>query len=187
VDKANVLKSLAFFRRIFDERSELFPDVIARHLYVDAAALEMVLRPWDLDVVVTENMFGVIISDLAAGVVGGMGVAPSADIGPKTAMFQPSHGSAPDIAGQGIANPIAMIMSIEMMLNWLSEKYADARCAIAADKIRSAIDRMFVKGAALPADWGGSATTDQITRSIVQEISSDDARLDLPRFGAQPW
>jgi len=178
VDKANVLQSMAFFRKIFDECAANFPDITANHLYVDAAALDMVRRPWDLDVIVTENMFGDIISDLAAGVVGGMGVAPSADIGPQTAMFQPSHGSAPDITGQGIANPIAMILSVGMMLDWLGEKYKDRRCIQAASRIQSAVDRVFVDGEIVPADWGGNATTVQITQALIEKIDAREILAD---------
>jgi len=119
VDKANVLPSMAFFRRIFDEIAREYPDVETNRIYVDAAALYLVQRPDRFDVLVTENMFGDILSDLMAGLIGGMGMAPSADIGPKYAVFQPSHGTAPDIAGKGIANPVATILSAGMMLDWL--------------------------------------------------------------------
>lgn len=119
VDKANVLPSMAYFRHIFQQVAAEFPDVATEAFYVDAAALFLVRRPQDFDVMVTENMFGDILSDLAAGLVGGMGMAPSGDIGDKYAVFQPSHGTAPDIAGKGIANPIAMILSAAMMLDWL--------------------------------------------------------------------
>ncbi|MFK8110848.1 MAG: isocitrate/isopropylmalate dehydrogenase family protein [Rubripirellula sp.] len=119
IDKANVLSSMVFFRKIFDEIAKEFPDCKADHCYVDASALFLVRDPNRFDVLVTENMFGDILSDLAAGLVGGMGMAPSGDIGESAAVFQPSHGSAPDIAGKGIANPIAMIVSAAMMLEWL--------------------------------------------------------------------
>ena len=105
VDKANVFRSMAFFRKIFDERARAFPDIEARHNYIDATALDLIRKPWEFDVIVTENMFGDILSDQTAGLVGGMGMAPSADIGDEHGLFQPCHGSAPDIAGQGKANP----------------------------------------------------------------------------------
>ncbi len=101
VDKANVLPSMAFFRRLFLECAARHPDIAADCLYVDAAALRLVQSPWDLDVLVTENMFGDILSDLGAGLMGGMGMAPSADVGDAHAVFQPCHGTAPDIAGRG--------------------------------------------------------------------------------------
>ncbi len=92
-------------------------------VYVDACAAMMVLRPWRFDVMVMENMFGDILSDLAAGLIGGLGIAPSADIGDTHAVFQPCHGTAPDIMGQGKANPTAMILSAAMMLDWLADKH----------------------------------------------------------------
>ena len=121
VDKANVLPSMAFFRRIFDEVAREFPTVTTDRVYVDAMALFLVQRPESFDVLVTENMFGDILSDLAAGIIGGMGMAPSADVGETYGVFQPSHGTAPTIAGKGIANPIATILSVAMMLEWLDD------------------------------------------------------------------
>ncbi len=135
VDKANVLKSNAFFRNIFLEISEEYPEVQAECNYVDALALYLIQRPHTFDVLVTENMFGDILSDLGAGLVGGMGLAPSADIGDDHAVFQPSHGTAPDIAGKGIANPIATILSAAMMLEYLKEKPAAALIYQAVEKI----------------------------------------------------
>lgn len=122
IDKANVLPSMAYFRGIFEEISAEFPDVRTEKIYVDAAALYLVQNPRRFDVMVTENMFGDILSDLTGGLVGGMGMAPSADIGDTHAVFQPSHGSAPDIAGQGIANPVATILSVAMMLDWFDNE-----------------------------------------------------------------
>src|SRR5260370_9480188 len=119
VDKANVLPSMSFFRRIFDEIAEEFPHIRTERIYVDAASLYLVQRPHTFDVMVTENIFGDILSDLAAGLIGGMGMAPSADIGDRYAVFQPSHGSAPDIAGEGIGNPMAAILSAAPMLERL--------------------------------------------------------------------
>ncbi len=142
IDKSNVLPSLAFFRGIFDEIAEQYPDVEAERIYVDASALYFVRRPESFDVVVTENMFGDILSDLAAGLIGGMGMAPSGDIGATHAVFQPSHGSAPDIAGQGISNPVATILSAAMMLDWLGE-----------EKAAEAINRAVEQAMANPQNW----------------------------------
>ena len=111
VDKANVFKAFNWQRDIFAERKAKFPGVETEQLYVDACAAMMVLRPWRFDVMVMENMFGDILSDLAAGLIGGLGIAPSADIGDTHAVFQPCHGTAPDIMGQGKANPTAMVLS----------------------------------------------------------------------------
>jgi len=123
VDKANVFKAFAWARDIFAERAMNFPNVKTDYMYVDACAAQMVRRPWDFDVMVMENMFGDILSDLAAGIVGGLGMAPSADVGDTHAVFQPCHGTAPDIMGQGKANPTAMILSAAMMLDWLADKH----------------------------------------------------------------
>ena len=130
VDKADMFKAYAFFR-LFDESGARHPDVTTERLYVDACSAMLVRRPWDFDVMVMENMFGDILSDLTAGLVGGMGMAPSADIGDTHAVFQPCHGTAPDIMGKGLANPSAMILSAAMMLDWLADKhdYAPAEAA----------------------------------------------------------
>jgi 3-isopropylmalate dehydrogenase len=135
VDKANVLPSMAFFREVFDEIAKEYPQVETERVYVDAMALYLVQRPQSFDVIVTENMFGDILSDLAAATVGGMGMAPSADIGDDLAVFQPAHGSAPDIAGQGKANPVATILSVAMMLEW----FGDVDSLGAAGRIRRAL------------------------------------------------
>ncbi|MEM9410088.1 MAG: isocitrate/isopropylmalate family dehydrogenase, partial [Planctomycetota bacterium] len=119
VDKANVFRSFAFFREVFFDIAKEFPDIHAEAVYVDAMSLYMVQDPDAYDVLVMENQFGDILSDLGAGLVGGLGMAPSAELGQNHALFQPSHGSAPTIAGQNIANPIAMILSAVMMLRWL--------------------------------------------------------------------
>ncbi|MHC4213873.1 MAG: isocitrate/isopropylmalate family dehydrogenase, partial [Planctomycetota bacterium] len=161
VDKANVLPSMVFFRRIFDEVAESFPEVDTERVYVDAAALYLVQRPQDFDVLVTENMFGDILSDLAAGLVGGMGMAPSGDIGDECAVFQPSHGSAPDIAGKGIANPTASILSVAMMLDWLG-------IGQGANLIKSAVQKAFENPEDRTPDMGGILRTHEMTDRIIQ-------------------
>jgi 3-isopropylmalate dehydrogenase len=163
VDKANVLPSMAFFRRIFDEVAREFPDMRTERIYVDAASLYLVQRPQTFDVLITENMFGDILSDLAAGLVGGMGMAPSADIGERHAVFQPSHGSAPDIAGKGIANPAATILSAAMMLDWLHEPRG-------AKLIYGAVEAVFSDPSARTPDLGGSLTTSQLGDRIVSAL-----------------
>jgi 3-isopropylmalate dehydrogenase len=169
VDKANVFTSFAFFRRIFDECAARNPDIKADHAYVDAAALYMLQRPWTFDVLVTENMFGDILSDLAAGLCGGMGFAPSADIGDNHAVFQPCHGTAPDIAGQGKANPIAIILSGAMMLEWLGQRHNSAEAARAGSLIRNAVDAALTQGIR-PYEAGGSDWTGPITRAILEHL-----------------
>ena len=167
VDKANVLPSMAYFRGIFDEIATEFPEVETQRIYVDAAALYLIQRPESFDVLVTENMFGDILSDLLAGIVGGMGMAPSADIGDAWAVFQPSHGSAPDIAGKGIANPVATILSVAMMLDWLGEDIARH----AAARIRRAVRTVFSDRRARTRDLGGSLTTQQMTAEIIAALN----------------
>jgi 3-isopropylmalate dehydrogenase len=171
VDKANVFASFAFFRKVFDERAALFPDIKAEHAYIDATALYMVRKPWDLDVLVTENMFGDILSDLGAGLMGGMGFAPSADIGDTHAVFQPCHGTAPDIAGHDKANPVAMFLSAAMMLEWLGEKHDRPQAITAAQLIRNAVDRTFANGLK-PFEIGGRDGTSDITRRVLEALQT---------------
>jgi 3-isopropylmalate dehydrogenase len=173
VDKANVFRAFAFMRKVFYEVAAEFPDVDARHHYIDAMALDLVRRPWDFDVLPTENLFGDILSDLGAGLIGGMGFAPSADIGNAHGLFQPSHGSAPDIAGQGIANPTAMILSLAMMLRWLGERHRSDGCAAAADEIEGAVDGAFGSGAVRSYDIGGRDGTGAITRAVIERMGKD--------------
>jgi 3-isopropylmalate dehydrogenase len=167
VDKANVLPSMAFFRRVFDEVAREFPDVATDRVYVDAAALYLVRNPERFDVMVTENMFGDILSDLAAALVGGMGMAPSADIGDEFGVFQPSHGSAPDIAGKGIANPVATILSAAMMLEWLD---GDATHD-AARRISSAVASVLSDPSARTPDMGGRLSTSDMGSAIVAALA----------------
>jgi 3-isopropylmalate dehydrogenase len=169
VDKANVFKAFAYFRKIFDERAVRFPDVAARHVYIDACSAALVRRPWDFDVLVTENMFGDILSDLAAGLIGGMGMAPSADVGDAHAVFQPCHGTAPDIMGTGRANPAAMMLSAAMMLDWLAERHDHAAAAEAARRIEQAVDRAFASGLK-PFELGGRDGTAEIARAVMAAL-----------------
>lgn len=163
VDKANVLPTMVFFREIFDEVAQDFPEVETEHIYVDAAALFLVQRPDSFDVLVTENMFGDILSDLAAGLIGGMGMAPSGDIGEDCAVFQPSHGTAPDIADQGKANPIGTILSAALMLEWLGETEA-------AGLIRKAVQTVLTNPAHRTPDMGGRESTTSLTAQIIAEL-----------------
>lgn len=167
VDKANVLPSMAFFRQVFDEIAREFPQVETERIYVDAASLYFVQNPERFDVIVTENMFGDILSDLAAGLVGGMGMAPSGDIGDRYAVFQPSHGSAPDIAGKGIANPVATILSAAMMLEWLDTPAAQRGTAM----IRRAVHTVFSDRTARTRDLGGSLSTTEMGAAIESALA----------------
>lgn len=168
VDKANVLPSMAFLRRIFDEVASAYPDLETERIYVDAAALYLVQQPHRFDVMVMENLFGDILSDLAAGLIGGMGMAPSADIGERYAVFQPSHGTAPDIAGREIANPVATILSSAMMLEWLG---GDAALRGAA-RIRAAVAAVCSDSANATPDLGGKLSTAAVTGLIVAALAS---------------
>jgi len=169
VDKANAFKAYAWFRSIFDERAKNFPGVTTDHIYVDACAALMVRRPWDFDVMVMENMFGDILSDLAAGLIGGLGIAPSADIGDTHAVFQPCHGTAPDIMGQGKANPTAIFLSAAMMLDWLADKHDHAPAAEAALRIERAVDQAYANGIK-PMEFGGTDGTAAIAKAVMTAL-----------------
>ncbi|TCR68522.1 isocitrate/isopropylmalate family dehydrogenase [Bosea sp. BK604] len=175
IDKANVFRSFAFMRQVFHEAAAKHPDIEARHHYVDAMALDLVRRPWDFDVLPMENLFGDILSDLGAGLIGGMGFAPSADIGAANGMFQPSHGTAPDIAGKGIANPTAMILSAAMMLDWLGERHGSNAARDAARAIELSIDLAFGTMNLRSYDIGGRNGTREIGQTVADLIRSGGA------------
>ena len=170
IDKANVLGGFAYFRKIFEERAAHYPDIEPAAFYVDATALNMVRQPWMFDVMVTENMFGDILSDLGAGLMGGMGMAPSADIGEHHAVFQPCHGSAPDIAGQDIANPFAMILSAAMMLEWLGLTHDHPELSSDGARLREAVEKVTADGQNLTRDLGGTAGTQDAAASVLEAL-----------------
>jgi 3-isopropylmalate dehydrogenase len=170
VDKANIFKSFAFFRQVFDEVAARHPEIGHEHTYIDAQALYLVQRPERFDVIVTENMFGDILSDLASALIGGMGMAPSADIGPHHAVFQPAHGTAPDIAGKGIANPIAAILSAGMLCEWLGDRKNHDSLRTAGRSIEAAVARALSEGRTLPVDQGGKASTAEVGDAIASMI-----------------
>ena len=160
VHKANVLKkSDGLFKEIFYEVAKRYPEIATEDFYVDATAMYLITQPESFDVIVTTNLFGDILSDEGAGLVGGLGLIPSANIGENGALFEPVHGSAPDIAGKGIANPIAMMLSAIMMLRYIGENEA-------ADKFDNAILKVLSEGKTLTGDLGGSASTEEITQAI---------------------
>lgn len=170
VDKANVLRSYAFFRKVALEVLEDFPQIEVEVQMVDAMTAHMLQRPDTFDVVVTENIFGDIISDLGAATVGGLGIASSAELGDRHGYFQGIHGSAPDIAGKAIANPLATILSGAMMLEWLSQTPERTKLNGAAHRIRSAVTSALRDGTQLTADLGGSATTKQATDALIARM-----------------
>jgi 3-isopropylmalate dehydrogenase len=170
VDKANVFKSQAFFRSIFDEVAQDHPDIETSYSYVDAMALDMVRQPWEFDVMVMENMFGDILSDLAGGLVGGMGMAACGEIGDANALFQPAHGSAPDIAGQDRANPLAAILSGAMMLDYLADRCDLPAYAVAAGRIEDAVASGFAAHDLRPMEFGGDMGTSAMTNAVLAHI-----------------
>ncbi len=175
VDKSNVYTSQAFMHRIFRERATRHPDIRADHCYIDAMALNLVRQPWEYDVLPMENQFGDILSDLGGGLVGSMGLAPSGDIGLKHALFQPAHGTAPDIAGQDKANPTAMLLSGAMMLEWLGDRHGNEQLLMASRLLERAIDRVFASGRVRPFEFGGSDGTQAITRAVIDALAQADA------------
>ncbi len=170
VDKANVFASMAFFRKIFDEIAPNYPGIEAGHNYVDAQALDLIRRPWDFDVMVMENMFGDILSDLAGGLVGGMGMAACAEIGDEVGLFQPAHGSAPDIMGQDKANPLAAILSGAMMLDYLADKVGDTKLADAAALVEKVVADGFADNALRPMEFGGDMGTKAVTNELLDRL-----------------
>jgi 3-isopropylmalate dehydrogenase len=172
VDKANVLASYAFFRHVAAEVAATHPGITFDAVYVDAAALYLIQRPSTFDVLVAENMFGDILSDLGAGTVGGLGVAPSGDVGDRHGLFQASHGSAPDIAGRGVANPIATILSAAMMLDWLAQRNDDETTARAGRWVEAAVAAALADGSALTADVGGSAGTASSGAAVLRALDT---------------
>lgn len=164
VHKANVLKKTdGLFKKIFYEVAEKYPDIDTEDFYVDATAMYLVTQPQEFQVIVTTNLFGDILSDEGAGLVGGLGLTPSANIGADGALFEPVHGSAPDIAGQQKANPIAMMLSAIMMLRYLGENEA-------ANKFDAAILKVLNEGKTLTSDLGGSSTTIEVAQAIKDSL-----------------
>jgi 3-isopropylmalate dehydrogenase len=170
VDKANVFRSFAFFRKVFFDVAERYPKIQADAAYVDAMSLYMVTSPSDWDVLVMENQFGDILSDLGAAIVGGLGMAPSAEVGDNHGLFQPSHGTAPQLAGKNVANPIATILSASMMLDWLGECRQDAAASDASGLIESVVAGLLAEGKLKTADQGGSDSTSGVASQIAASI-----------------
>jgi 3-isopropylmalate dehydrogenase len=128
VDKSNVLECSRLWREVVTRIGQEYPDVALSHMYVDSAAMALVLHPRDFDVMLMENMFGDILSDLAGGLVGSLGLLPSASIGGEVGLYEPVHGSAPDLAGKGVANPLGAILSVAMMLRHSFQLEREAEC-----------------------------------------------------------
>ena len=169
-DKANILKSYAFFRAVCDEVAAGYPDVELDHAYADAITVHLLKKPGFYDVIVTENMFGDILSDLGAGTVGGLGIAASAELGDGHGLFQGAHGSAPDIAGQDLASPLATILSGALMLRWLGERHGDADLAREAGRVEAAVEAVLARGETVPRDLGGSASCTALTEAVLRAL-----------------
>lgn len=164
VHKANVLKKTdGLFKEIFYEVAKDYPEIATEDYYVDATAMYLITQPETFQVIVTTNLFGDILSDEGAGLVGGLGLIPSANIGLDAALFEPVHGSAPDIAGKGIANPIAMMLSAVMMLRYIGENEA-------ADRLDGAILKVLNEANILTGDLGGSATTMELANEVKNNL-----------------
>ena len=164
VTKANVLRlSDGLFLEVARKVAEDYPDVEVEEAFVDVTAMRLILKPNIFDVIVTSNLFGDILSDESAGLVGGLGLAPSANIGADYALFEPVHGSAPRLAGKGIANPMAAILASKMMLEYLAENRW-------AERIENAIVTVLNEGKVLTPDLGGSSSTTQVTDAIIDAL-----------------
>jgi 3-isopropylmalate dehydrogenase len=147
-----------------------YPDVAYDEVLVDTMAMKLVMKPQQFDVIVTTNTFGDILSDAAAGLVGGLGLAPGLSAGPERAMAQATHGSAPDIAGRGIANPYAMIVSGQMLFDWLGRKHDESKAVEAAKLMERAIEKVIAERKALTPDLGGTASTSRMGDAIAAAV-----------------
>ncbi|HVX66785.1 MAG TPA: isocitrate dehydrogenase (NAD(+)) [Bryobacteraceae bacterium] len=170
VHKANIMKlGDGLFLRCCRETAKDFPDIAYKELIVDNTAMQMVVRPETFDVLVMPNLYGDIISDLAAGLVGGLGIVPGANLGTNHAVFEAVHGSAPDIAGKDLANPTALMQSAALMLSHLGE---DA----AAKRLQAAVERVYAEGKYLTPDVGGTGTTTSFTDAVVRALGQDSEK-----------
>ncbi len=179
VSKSNVLpKSDGLFVKSCESVSKKYPSVHFSNMYVDSAAMNLVRNPEAFDVIVTSNMYGDVLSDEASQIAGGLGLAPSANIGEHFALFEPVHGAAPDIAGKGIANPIAMFLSIKMMLDWLAKTKGNSDFNRASRIVEAAIHSVIASGVKTP-DIGGNANTNRVAEAVSQEIRQVSKKCPL--------
>ena len=164
VHKSNVLKKTdGVFKESFYNVAKKYPNIAAEDYYVDAMAMYLITQPQNFDVIVSSNLFGDILSDESAGLVGGLGLAPSGNIGDHNGLFEPVHGSAPDIAGKNIANPCSMILSASMMLDYLGEWET-------SNNIKNAVEKVIADCKVKTPDLGGDAKTMEVTKAIVKEL-----------------
>ena len=173
IHKANVMRVTdGLFASVCRETAKQYPDIAFNELYVDAASMRLIKEPQDFDVLVTCNMFGDILSDEAAQLVGGLGMAPGANIGDTFALFEPIHGSAPTRVGKQTANPISMILAAKMMLDWLGERYSDPKCLEAATTIEEAVVKTLRAHNTVP-DLGGKTTTIGMAEAIATALTTE--------------
>src|SRR5437870_8352002 len=164
VHKANIMKmSDGLFLECFEKIAKSYPDIETQNMIVDNASMQLVMRPEQFDILLCENLYGDIVSDLCAGLIGGLGLVPGANIGEKGAVFEAVHGSAPDIAGKGIANPTALLQSAILMLRHIDERNA-------ADKIETAMLKVFEESKVRTRDIGGTASTNEFADAIIAAI-----------------
>ena len=170
VHKANVLKkSDGMFRKVCSEIASLNIDIQFEEMYVDACAMNLIRNPQDFDVIVTSNLFGDIISDEAAQVVGGLGMGPAANIGNNFGVFEPVHGAAFDIQGKNVSNPTSILLSARLMLQWLGTEHDDKQATLEGDRIEDAIFRMLIENKKTK-DLGGNLTTKEFTRNVMSYL-----------------
>jgi isocitrate dehydrogenase (NAD+) len=165
VHKANIMKlSDGLFLECIRKVAKEHPEIEYREVIVDNCSMQLVMQPHQFDVLLLENLYGDIVSDLCAGLVGGLGLVPSANLGEREALFEAVHGSAPDIAGKGVANPTAMMLSAVLMLKYLGQNAA-------AERIESAVHRVYEQGRFLTRDVGGSSSTEDFTSAVIDRLA----------------
>ncbi len=169
--KANIMKlSDGMFRKAAQVvHKEDYPNIDYQELIIDAGCMRLVQDPTKFDILLMENLYGDVVSDLCAGLVGGLGVVPGANFGDDSAVFEAVHGSAPDIAGQGVANPLALLMSATMMLKWLADHHDDNDCLKVAEKIKTAYDRSLAEGQKT-RDLGGNLSTQEYAKAVIERL-----------------
>jgi 3-isopropylmalate dehydrogenase len=172
VDKSNVLDGCRLFRRVYDEVAEAYPRVERDYAYVDAFVQWMVRKPEVYDVVVTSNLFGDITTDLAAVLQGGMGLAAGGNVGDHHGMFEPIHGSAPKYEGQDRANPMATVLAVQMMLEWLGEKKGNPSLTEAAGTVEAALEDVLAEGKHLTPDLGGKAKCSDVGTALAERVKA---------------
>ena len=169
--KANIMKMTdgLFLRSARRVHQHEYPNIEYQELIIDAGCMKLIQEPSQFDVLLLENLYGDVVSDLCAGLVGGLGVVPGANYGERGAVFEAVHGSAPDIAGKGVANPLALLMSAVMMLNHLGDEFDDAECSAVAERVKAAYNRALEDGQKT-RDLGGGLGTNQFANAVIERL-----------------